>query len=739
VILLVDAADAHRSDEAAFGRQRVAVAAALVSAAPLILLAFNRDWLLTHEGWLDPWHYVGFFREYWNPDYSPQAYKLARLPWILAGALVTSMLPPLAAAYVLHLAFLCATTAAMFLGTYWLFQRISLSAVVALFIGFYTHAHGSGGWDYHNTAAGAFYVGTFMALASPSARAGRPAALIVAGVLAALTIHSNITFVNFLPALAFVYLRSVQVGDGALPGAREAARRAAWAAIGALGVTLALGAVNWAAGREFLFFWVLLDIVARYVADPRYVEHWRLQGAWYLTADHLALPAAVFVAGLATRFRRRARPPVDPLASALVVQFLAMAVVWIGWQAAGQLALDWPYFAYVLVPSCFIAIAGLLAPVWPELLDRQWAGAAIAATAALAIGLGADWPGLSSLERAVAPAITPVAGAIFAAALTTGLRARRRLAVLALVGLFAAGNRLSAGDAASDYGAADPCKTQPDVYGAVIEAASWMGRTDPTFTRMRTWFQQDETLALGGGCSIALGPLGGSITTMAFVPYLTSPYPMPAVRDVPSASILALATDDSWLVIMTDAQDNLDAWERRLRSLGLEKRERARHRVPLRASGFSVHVWAVFRRPPDGVAFTDRIIDVTHQTTPEISVYGVPPGRLEPTPAGPRFSPTHPRDHIGYPMAKVPPSSDDSWARLTVETSAPTASSCRVTIQDQQLATVAATPCESGVRYFMLPANTTTIRAVIAGAAGKAFILPDRIEVARGAAAAPSR
>jgi len=62
------------------------VSASLVAVfAPLVLLAFNRDWLITPEGFRDPWHYVGFFHNYWNPDFGPGAYKLGRLPWILRG------------------------------------------------------------------------------------------------------------------------------------------------------------------------------------------------------------------------------------------------------------------------------------------------------------------------------------------------------------------------------------------------------------------------------------------------------------------------------------------------------------------------------------------------------------------------------------------------------------------------------------------------------------------------------
>src|SRR5262245_24246465 len=141
-----------------FRSRSVIAAALLVSFAPLALLLFNTDWIFTSEGYLDPWHYVGFFREYLNPNYSPGAYKLARLPWILSGYLVNSVLPPLPAVYVLHGLFLCVTSLALFIGLYALLGRLALAAVAATALGFYTHAHGSGGWDYHNTAAGAFYL-----------------------------------------------------------------------------------------------------------------------------------------------------------------------------------------------------------------------------------------------------------------------------------------------------------------------------------------------------------------------------------------------------------------------------------------------------------------------------------------------------------------------------------------------------------------------------------------------------
>jgi len=52
------------------------------------LLASNHDWALTPAGYLDPWVYINYFRDFGNltggaySDY----YKATRIPWILIGS-----------------------------------------------------------------------------------------------------------------------------------------------------------------------------------------------------------------------------------------------------------------------------------------------------------------------------------------------------------------------------------------------------------------------------------------------------------------------------------------------------------------------------------------------------------------------------------------------------------------------------------------------------------------------------
>ena len=81
-----------------------------------------------------------------------------------------------------------------------------LAAVLALCLGFYTHMHGPGGWDYHNTPSGPLFLATLWVLVLPSSLRGGAAALTFAGAMAALTAHANLTMVNVFPALLYVHL-----------------------------------------------------------------------------------------------------------------------------------------------------------------------------------------------------------------------------------------------------------------------------------------------------------------------------------------------------------------------------------------------------------------------------------------------------------------------------------------------------------------------------------------------------
>jgi len=711
----------------------VVIAGLIASLAPLALLTVNRNWIFTPEAFLDPWHYVGFFREYLNPNYAPGAYKLARLPWILAGYLAHSVLSPIHAAYVLHGFFLSLTSLALFVGLYALFRRVALAGVVATMLGFYTHAHGSGGWDYHNTAAGGFYLLAFMLLALPGAIAGRRPHLMLAGAVSALAVHSNITLVNFLPALALVHLQAVQVHDGRLPPIRALLARCGWSALGAVLVTLALGIVNAWAGREFLFFALLAQITAQYVADPHRVAGWRPASGWIWTATHLALPAAVFLVGTVTVVIHRGTSARRRLARSLILQFLAMSLVWAGWEMVGELALSWNYFAYVLIPSCFIAIGGLLAMTWPDFCERHWLTTILATAVAcgLCVGGAASEPRMQSFVASVAHRLAMVGCVFFVAGLGTFLLRPAVATLLVFIGVFAVGNRLVSADPLA-YLVQDPCKIRADIYAAIVEGASDIGEIDPTYTRARTWFEQNETIHPTGQCAVSLGAMSGSMTTMAFVPYITAPWPMPDVNSVPEAAVRSLVASDAILAIITSRQENIDAWNHRLDRMNLQHHEIAHRRVPFLQSGFSVYAWEISQNLPEGTTFGAPILALTDKTPAGLNVYGTPKGVLSTEGDRVVFKPTDTRDHVAYPFAMFPRPVTDQWVRVTIAlpVSASNAPSCRVVIQNPSLTSLAMIPCMSSTRYLKLPPQTPGVRVYLTDARRQKIILPRRLEIA---------
>src|SRR5262249_49747169 len=120
---------------------------------------------------------------------------------------------------------------------------------------------------------------------------------LLAGVMAALAVHCNITYGVFVPVLAAHYLVVYRSAAGHLPRWRQIAATAAWGATGAVGITAVLSAIILLAGREALFFALLLDITLRYTADTKYLAGWwsPWRTGWYWSAFHLALPTAMAI------------------------------------------------------------------------------------------------------------------------------------------------------------------------------------------------------------------------------------------------------------------------------------------------------------------------------------------------------------------------------------------------------------------------------------------------------------
>jgi hypothetical protein len=241
-------------------------------------------------------------------------------------------------AYLLHAIFLCALPLTFFGATYAFLRQKALAAVVALCVGFYTHPHGSGGWDYHNTASGPLYLATLWVGVLPSSLRGNATTLAFAGALAALAAHTNITLVNLFPALIYLHLAASRVETGRWPDRRTPITRTGWTLVGALAATAVLGFINWLVGRDFLSFAQLIRKVGRFLSGSPHIAGRPLSDfQWVLTSGYLALLAAVFVSGFVFLLvERRITPDDNRRPRALVIQFLGATMLWIGWQTLDQ-------------------------------------------------------------------------------------------------------------------------------------------------------------------------------------------------------------------------------------------------------------------------------------------------------------------------------------------------------------------------------------------------------------------
>jgi hypothetical protein len=548
-------------------------------ASPLLLLIVSQEWLFTPQGFLDPWDYVGFFLNYGEPEYYPYAYKVARLPWILSGWIAHRVFPSPAAEYLLHAGYLLLATAGFWLLLNELFHSVSVASIGTLLLGFYTHFHGSGGWDYHNTAAGAYYVWAMFAL-SRSATHRTRSWLFGAGALTALAIHANVTLVNMLPVLALHFL---YIGRSGRPrvavNGGEGLRISAWLFAGAAISTGALMFVSLIAGRNPVFFQPLVDMVIRFITDPRrQAEWWQPWSAeWLLNAKHLSL---LFAATLASATglilaRRSHRLRIHRL---VWVEFLALIVVWMFWQAMGQTSLNWDYFAFPLIPHALLAAAALVAARHATSSGWLLAIAPLVLAAPLIFAFHAVLLGTTAKIQTAGIAV-PASGLFligFACLLLTS-----RLAIPAFLVMFGVANA----DAATGwdrYAAQNTCRIGAELSGAVIGLNRFLAGFDARLHKTSLWFQQGEMLALAPGCALNVEALGRSLQASGVPNIADNPYPMPAAQGISATALRDLAAKGNRLAVLSADPRAFARVELRAGELGLTLGPVATRRVAFR-------------------------------------------------------------------------------------------------------------------------------------------------------------
>jgi hypothetical protein len=385
---------------------------------PAIVLWRQDNTLFTGYGYLDPWFYLGFFRNLaeFKRNLFPATYYGSRLSWILPGAAVHGLFPPVAANCILHLGVHTVATVSLFLTLKWV-AGARRAFLAAMLFSVNPWLWSATGWDCVDGAGIAYCLLTVALLTWAALEPGRRWALVGAGMALACMVYTNLYWVTLAWLLPAGYIALVWAWHRTPPlGAFRAL--CVWFGAGCAGVTLALGAVNWFLDGHFFFYAPSL-FAALQMGGDRAVwsgSTW-IRGApapWLLFASVAAVTAAAILAARGRHWTRRGNV-VPVLFSA---QFLC-ALGWMGHtQMSGNPGLGIYYYASFLLPFAFLVIGAWFWPSIESLSTRAW----VLVCAAAAALFGLVWlDGVAHLVGA-----TPHAALAGIAALALSLVLRRR-------------------------------------------------------------------------------------------------------------------------------------------------------------------------------------------------------------------------------------------------------------------------------------------------------------------------
>jgi hypothetical protein len=325
---------------------------------PAVLLAAGNDGFgFDPPGWVDSSVYLGYFWHYsqhlWLFDDNLN-YKISRLPWVLPGFAVHSLLPPVAAGLVLAYGTLTSAAVALYLQVRDALSDRYVAAFVSLMLAFGTGMHAPGGWYYHALPAAGYYLWACWLLrrAATAHRhgAGWSAA---AGASFTAAVHTHLFLAVFAPLLVVLYWGALDVGQN---------RWSRWrttivsAIAGGVVLTVILGTINRTTGGVWLFFLPQVEIALKLSrSDP----WWLPTAQWLPSATYLVVPMALIATALGSgyRFWKKEERRTGTL---VLVSVVALAITCFFQFWTRETTLDYDYMAFVLylhaLPATAVAL-----------------------------------------------------------------------------------------------------------------------------------------------------------------------------------------------------------------------------------------------------------------------------------------------------------------------------------------------------------------------------------------------
>ncbi len=402
---------------------RTWIYAVLVLLTPCLVLWHWDNALYTPPFYADPWFYLGYFRNLveFKRDLFYAYYYGSRLSWILPGFLLHSVLPPLVANLILHLAVQLTATLSFF-HILRIATGIRSAFLATLVFSVQPWLWVATGWDYPDGAGIAYCL---LAIALFTQSAARPAnrwSLAGAGAALAAMVYSHIFLGTLSPLLLLSYVTLAWVWHRT--SLFESIRSLfIWAGAGFALVTAAFCGINYFLDGRFWFYG---PSVARAISMAKdfqftraiWINHALVEWLWPGVAG--CITAIVLILSYVKSASSR-RKPVDLLFSA---QLLLAVAYMLYLQSRGTTVLGhYPYASYLL-PFVFL-VTGV--SFWPAAGTMSFRTFALICTIA-AITFAALWYNPHGSLLPATPAAQRIAIVLSACALAVALMLRERTA-----------------------------------------------------------------------------------------------------------------------------------------------------------------------------------------------------------------------------------------------------------------------------------------------------------------------
>jgi hypothetical protein len=417
----------------------------------------------------------------------PGYYYGSRLPALLPGSVLYSVLPPLAANYADHLLFYCISTVSLF-SVVKSFAGVRSGLIAVILMGYYCFFLQAVGWDYID-GAGNSYLLLALAFVTYAMRSSRQRTLLLlGGMFFGLAVFTNLFLAIYSLVFAlFVWTRRER------EGMRKFAFNLILVGLGLVIVTLALCIINFILVGDFLFFGPSLVFVRNSVGFFK-DNPWRIPGLqWLLEARHLVLPSLVFVGSLVLVMRHRMKQKAETTRDTISVElaFVAVGTIMILCQVVGMNVLQIRYYASYVIPFMFAVVGIWCRPLVEDLNARQFALAVILMMILMTLSLSSEVV-QQMVDLGRMQIFWPLG--LFSAVLVILLVSRKRFVGLLFSTWFLALAYSSVSSFVGELGSPIPDTKRRDSFLTVIKGAQLVKEADPHYG-IRFWYDGSETFA----------------------------------------------------------------------------------------------------------------------------------------------------------------------------------------------------------------------------------------------------